>query len=155
LHGCGACGGIWLDNSSARRALETFDRKVSELSTRASSHATSQPAVDTRVSCPLCGKPMPRVRVAKTTIDLDTCNAHGTWFDRGELAAVLDALRPRPTPPDRPLIALPVDVPLDPREIPNFRAGTLTPGVAEAGLVAGGAFAVLAALATLAGGSKN
>jgi len=157
LLGCGGCGGIWLDNESAQRALATFDRKVGELSARAATNASAALAVEPRVACPMCRKAMPRVRVPKTAIDLDVCATHGTWFDRGELAQVLDALRPRPAPALAPPSKIPVidDRPLDPSEVPDFRAGTLTPGVAETGIVVGGAFAVLGALAALAGGSSK
>jgi Zn-finger nucleic acid-binding protein len=153
LEGCGECGGIWLENANAQRALQTFDRTLNTLSTQASAHAKREPAVTPRVSCPACNVPMGRTRVANTNIDLDTCAAHGTWFDRGELAAVLDALRPRPAAASSAPI---FDAkPLDPSEIPDFRKGTLTPDAADVGIIAGGAFAVLAGLAAIAGGGSK
>jgi Zn-finger nucleic acid-binding protein len=152
LEGCGECGGIWLENASARRALETFDRALNALSTQASTHAKREPAVTPRVSCPACATPMGRTRIASTNIDLDTCAAHGTWFDRGELAAVLDALRPRPAAASAPMFDM---KPLDPSEIPDFRKGTLTPDAVDVGIVAGGAFAILAGLAAIAGGGSK
>lgn len=151
LQGCGECGGIWLDNAGARRALETFDRTLGALSAQASTHAKREPAVTSRVNCPACSAPMGRTRITSTNIDLDTCAAHGTWFDRGELAAVLDALHPRPIA-KAPLLDT---KPLDPSEIPDFRAGTLTPDADTAGIVAGGAFAVLAGLVAIAGGGRK
>jgi len=137
LLGCGACGGIWLDNDGAQRAVKTLDQKIEEMSQRAASHATDRPALEPRIDCPVCKKRMPRVHVGRAAIALDICAAHGTWFDRGELETVMEALRPRAA--------------LQMIDVPDFRKGTMTPGADTAGLIAGGAFVVLGALATIAG----
>lgn len=41
--------------------------------------------------CPSCGNLMMRVRIG--TIILDSCAAHGTWFDRAELGGVVRLCR--------------------------------------------------------------
>lgn len=147
LLGCGDCAGIWLENASAQLALKTLDRRVTDLARRASARAQTAPSKDARVNCPDCKKPMPRV--ARSGVDLDVCMEHGTWFDRGELEIILNGLRvPPPIPP-----ALSAPAPLGSDEIPDFKAGTLTPDPVDAGLAIGGAFAVLGAI--LAAGSKS
>jgi Zn-finger nucleic acid-binding protein len=140
LLGCGECAGIWLDNESAQLALKSMDRRITELSQRASSHAHAAPAKDARIHCPACKKSMPRV--SRSGVDLDVCIEHGTWFDRGELVQIIEAMRPRAAPAPLHII----DVPLAPGEVPDFKAGTLTPDPVDAGLVIGGAFAVLGAI---------
>lgn len=40
--------------------------------------------------CPACDTPMARKNFGRTSgVIIDVCNAHGTWFDRGELPRVL------------------------------------------------------------------
>ena len=148
LLGCGECAGIWLDNTSARLALKTLDRRINELAARATAHALKSPARNIIVKCPACQKAMERTRTKAgvVEVDLDICAEHGTWFDRGELGLVLDGLRVVQAP-------LPLATPLAPSEIPDFKAGTLTPDPVDAGLVVGGAFAVLGAI--LAASSKS
>ncbi len=99
LHGCGACGGIWLGNEASKRIAEgASSPEVKALSDRASGHAHARP--DQRPSgmpCPMCRSPLMRVRAPRGSIELDVCAAHGTWFDRHELAGVMHALRsPQP-----------------------------------------------------------
>lgn len=44
--------------------------------------------------CPTCSQPMSRMNFGtRSGIVVDVCRAHGTWFDRGELDAVLDFVR--------------------------------------------------------------
>ncbi len=94
--GCGACGGIWLDNASARKVMSRYDEAVAELAQRASINAKVRPDVRAAVNCAECGAPMTRRQVAD--VELDFCGEHGTWFDAGELERVIEPLRPAPAP---------------------------------------------------------
>ena len=47
--------------------------------------------------CPACSAPMRRV-LARGFVEVDYCEPHGTWFDRGELNRVMDAYSPGPDP---------------------------------------------------------
>jgi Zn-finger nucleic acid-binding protein len=38
--------------------------------------------------CVVCGNPMRREHLERAGFDLDICDDHGMWFDRGELPAV-------------------------------------------------------------------
>jgi Zn-finger nucleic acid-binding protein len=91
--GCGLCGGIWLDNASAQRVMQHVDEAVVELAGRAAANAVKRPDVREIVKCPACSNAMERKRVTTSNIAIDLCHAHGTWFDAGELAAVIAAVQ--------------------------------------------------------------
>jgi hypothetical protein len=42
------------------------------------------------LTCPVCRTAMECVGLSETVHDVDVCKAHGTWFDRTELAAFMD-----------------------------------------------------------------
>jgi len=52
-------------------------------------------AADTRppVPCPVCRGAMQRHHVKVAGVDVDRCPAHGTFYDRGEVERVVEALR--------------------------------------------------------------
>lgn len=147
LEGCGRCGGVWLDNDSARRALGAKDESasVTELANRAGGRAKAA-SIDTSApaSCPSCRKLMARVRAPKGGVDLDVCVEHGTWFDRYELGLVLEAVHPH--------VIAPRAGSIDVGPIPDFRAGTGPSGL-DVAMVAGGVFTILGAVLS-AGDSK-
>ena len=43
-------------------------------------------------ACPVCAAPMSEVAVPNTTVKVDVCAAHGTFFDRLELASAYQAI---------------------------------------------------------------
>jgi Zn-finger nucleic acid-binding protein len=99
LLGCGQCGGVWLDNEASRRLVQGVDRDLTELSERVASHASVRADPSPKgLSCPACSQGMARTRVPGTTIDLDVCAPHGTWFDAHELKVVALAYAPLPAP---------------------------------------------------------
>ncbi len=134
--GCGLCGGIWLDNESARRVTAHFDQAVIELAGRASMNATARPDVRAPVACAVCRNPMTRTIATSANVEIDLRQAHGTWFYAGELAMALAALQaPVPTQ----------------MAAPNYEPIPVNDGVdwgGVAGNVAVGAFEVLAAILT-------
>lgn len=108
---CAACGGAWLDPATTRRLRDgvvgpnqatTADLAASaELAAAAresAARASREPRTAPVIGCPECGARMDRERIAGA-FELDTCSAHGSWFDRGELeqlAQVFEARRERP-----------------------------------------------------------
>jgi Zn-finger nucleic acid-binding protein len=60
----------------------------------------------TGAPCPECGRPLAGVPISRSTVIVDVCPKHGTWFEQGELKVLdevyreyreerLDATRPR------------------------------------------------------------
>lgn len=143
LLGCGLCGGIWLDNDSAKRVLATRDAGVAELAARAdarANRAATWPAI--AAACPSCRAPLAKTVDPRSQVELDLCALHGTFFDRYELGLVLRAWRQTPAQLARPT---------GPMTIPDFRQRDWDAGDGISGaLVAGGAFAIVGALLGLA-----
>lgn len=89
VHGCASCGGVWLDNMASQKLVSAVDPSVLSLADAASRMASMPfPPHEARPRCPVCRGDLQPVRVEAVGVALDTCNIHGTWFDRGELQAV-------------------------------------------------------------------
>ena len=86
-HDCRDCGGVWIDEAELRRVLEEL-----RIDPQAPIGPLTLEAGPLR--CPRCGKPMAveRTRGEEPTAQIDVCPDHGAWFDRGELAHVLERL---------------------------------------------------------------
>ena len=92
---CDGCGGIWLDQALGSRFSQAVEEKVTldvSKSARILGEAVAARAkfgsVDTapdRLPCVVCAQPLRRVHVERAHFDLDICDAHGIFFDRGEL----------------------------------------------------------------------
>jgi hypothetical protein len=76
-----------------------------ELAEQAGRNATVTPDADRPLRCPTCQQPLAHGEVPGTAVGIDSCAAHGTWFDRNALHLV--ALRFAKLPP--PLQARPED----------------------------------------------
>lgn len=90
LHGCSGCGGIWIDNASARKILYAPLMSFTILSQRAAKNAKGgvrQP----RPTCAACPAILDKTYVHE--IELDICGEHGTWFDALELSRLTTAIR--------------------------------------------------------------
>ncbi|MBI5535917.1 MAG: zf-TFIIB domain-containing protein [Deltaproteobacteria bacterium] len=150
MNGCGACGGLWLDNDGSRLVVAKVDNDVAELASRAEANATNE--VDTvagGLPCPVCQAVLKRVHVSKADLDLDICGAHGTWFDRGELQKVMNACGAQGLPKLPAWAPMAVAVP-DGKggyvaEANAWRSGSGMDGAAAA-IAVGGVFAVVGAL---------
>lgn len=89
VHGCASCGGVWLDNMASQKLVSAVDPSVLSLADAASRMASMPfPPHEARPRCPVCRGDLQPVRLEAVGVALDTCNLHGTWFDRGELQAV-------------------------------------------------------------------
>lgn len=84
---CTDCGGIWLDSGELELLLEDSG-KSNELLNLFSEDKNSK---EKKLKCPICSKKMKKVLVGeKELILIDQCkNAHGLWFDKGELYDIL------------------------------------------------------------------
>lgn len=93
---CPECHGIWLDAAAVERLVKER-RQVSTQAVlgmggpEAGSANPSHPPGRVYVKCPECDTIMNRTNFAKRSgIIIDTCKAHGTWFDADELPRVVD-----------------------------------------------------------------
>jgi Zn-finger nucleic acid-binding protein len=88
---CAACGGAWLGPDAAVHVMQGLrdpvDAELARASTAATRSAHEAPRDTGTRSCPSCSGRMDRLVFG--TIIVDTCVAHGTWFDRGELEGVV------------------------------------------------------------------
>jgi len=90
LSACGGCGGIWIDNASARRVLADPEPIFAEMATRAGTNAQARSTETKERICPACPSVLDKTRVHG--IELDVCPDHGTWFDAFELAMLVRVL---------------------------------------------------------------
>jgi Zn-finger nucleic acid-binding protein len=99
--GCGRCGGVWLDGAGCRAIMQGAGEELVELAERAGRRATVAPDSARPPCCPTCEQPLTRGEVPGTAVAIDSCAAHGTWFDRNALRLV--ALRFAKLPPPLPV----------------------------------------------------
>jgi Zn-finger nucleic acid-binding protein len=96
LQECSRCEGLWVDKAAFERICTTQETHGAALG-RASAAKGLRPdaARDIRyVPCPECGKLMNRVNFANCSgVIIDACKNHGTWFDRDELARIVEFIR--------------------------------------------------------------
>jgi Zn-finger nucleic acid-binding protein len=92
-YACNDCGGIWLDSETTTRVEATLDTRTIQVGEIAS-ELSQNPAPPHEASppCPLCLNPMRTYVVPGTDVEVDACDAHGTWFDRGELQTLIREL---------------------------------------------------------------
>ena len=97
VHGCGRCGGVWVDHEASRLAIERRDSEVLSLAERASRHSNTP--IDTRptsLACPACSAPLVRPGpVTSSAVDVlevvgDAVYVGGTLVDLGSM--VFDVL---------------------------------------------------------------
>jgi Zn-finger nucleic acid-binding protein len=97
--GCRGCGGTWIENETMTRVIYALEPSSIEVGDDAAKmarmpfppHAASPP-------CPTCHTPMRTEILAGTDVEVDVCEAHGTWLDRGELQTVVQELMARQAP---------------------------------------------------------
>ena len=85
---CLQCGGIWLDSNELELLLDNpaevaaFHKQLAD-----------NDGVASKKKCPICRKRMQVITTGgENKISIDLCrNHHGLWFDRGELAQVIEA----------------------------------------------------------------
>lgn len=87
LHGCGVCGGIWLDNAATRAVVDQGPLLIAQLALRAANNASVACAPRSGGLCPVCAGRFQRAH--SMDVVLDVCAAHGTWFDAAELSTLI------------------------------------------------------------------
>lgn len=96
LDDCAACGGVYLDAAAVERLIADRQQARAEAVLgvyRGSPRVADHTARGDRlyVKCPDCRTTMNRKQFARTAgVVVDVCRGHGTWFDSGELAAVVE-----------------------------------------------------------------
>jgi Zn-finger nucleic acid-binding protein len=87
---CGACDGVWLDQSAFEQVCTNSEARAAILQGVA---VPLRPATEPHVKyrpCVRCGKMMNRVNFAKLSGTIvDVCRGHGTFLDAGELQALV------------------------------------------------------------------
>lgn len=87
---CMRCTGLFVEHA----VVEHITRRKADqagLRLRAISAAPTEPETTAYLSCPRCAKHMTRRSFAERSgVILDYCAEHGVWFDRDELARVLE-----------------------------------------------------------------
>lgn len=91
LDECPGCQGVWVDLAALERILdERRQVRAEAILGRPASTAVAEPGVS-YIRCPDCAALMNRRLFARGAgIIVDLCPSHGTWFDGGELPAVIE-----------------------------------------------------------------
>lgn len=90
---CTNCLGLFLDHVAIRRVIEdrARGRATALLGALPKHESGMQTGQRMYVKCPRCRSVMNRRLFATGTgVIVDVCRAHGTFFDRGELPAILE-----------------------------------------------------------------
>jgi Zn-finger nucleic acid-binding protein len=91
FHGCERCGGVFLDPTAVTHAENVNDEDLVNTARRiVGAVLRGRPDLSLQVSCPVCQQPMRRSPILGGS-RVDVCDAHGTWFDRGELGELVQA----------------------------------------------------------------
>lgn len=78
LQGCGACGGVWMDEPSSRRLVAEPSEEAVRLANLAAHNAKRPVSVEATLSCPVCTEPMKHHDFPNAGLRLDVCAAEGT-----------------------------------------------------------------------------
>ncbi|HEY5946048.1 MAG TPA: zf-TFIIB domain-containing protein [Kofleriaceae bacterium] len=92
---CTACHGMFLDQTAIHRVLDEEDYTRAE-ALLANTPAKARPFTGGRmyIKCPTCSTVMNRKLFATGSgVIVDVCKSHGTFFDAGELPAIIDFVR--------------------------------------------------------------
>lgn len=92
-HECPECAGVFLDENAIGLVLQDHDNKRARAVAASLPRGVSPaPPQDGKlyVKCPICSTMMNRKQFAGAKIIIDVCRNHGTFFDAGELPAIMD-----------------------------------------------------------------
>ena len=95
---CTGCQGLFLDDVAIGRVLDDEDQSRAEAVLaalpRVAHHALPATGARMYIKCPICTTVMNRKLFATGSgVVVDVCKAHGTYFDAGELPAIIDFVR--------------------------------------------------------------
>jgi Zn-finger nucleic acid-binding protein len=90
---CAHCNGVFIDTVAVERVINDANRRAPALLAAlptADVHVVPKPGEKFYVKCPMCHELMNRRQFASgAQIVVDVCKNHGTFFDVGELPAIL------------------------------------------------------------------
>jgi Zn-finger nucleic acid-binding protein len=98
LDACGGCGGVWVDNKLGAQIARIGNSVAQSVAGIVDARAQQRVDLAAAIVCPECAQPLARTVVPgnmRRPLEIDCCNTHGTWFDRGELASLLIAVEQR------------------------------------------------------------
>lgn len=95
---CALCGGLWMSAEAFDKICADREQQSAILGAasfgRGEPHARPEQSKVRYVPCPRCGQLMNRVNFAQCSgVVVDICKGHGTWFDRDELARIVEFIR--------------------------------------------------------------
>jgi Zn-finger nucleic acid-binding protein len=96
LRECKDCDGLWVDVASFEQICADREQQSAVLGAAhfAAEHRAVAESRVRYVPCPECGQLMNRVNFARCSgVVVDVCKGHGTWFDRDELAEIVEFIR--------------------------------------------------------------
>ena len=92
IHQCCKCGGVWLEHerfANLAAAHEEHGKAMAATGARPAAPAIRTQSAQYR-PCPACKQLMNRFNFGRASgVILDSCKAHGLWFDRDELKRVM------------------------------------------------------------------
>lgn len=92
---CGKCSGLWIDSQSFSQVCSDRE-KLAGLPDWFMKPARTKFVEEAPkyLACPVCMQLMNRYNFARVSgIIIDICRKHGVWFDRDELARIVDFIR--------------------------------------------------------------
>lgn len=97
VHECDNCHGLWVDTSVFEQICTDRERQSAALGHASENFRPGDRPFDANYRyrpCPACAQLMHRINFAKCSgVVVDTCRAHGTWFDRDELQHIVEFIR--------------------------------------------------------------
>jgi Zn-finger nucleic acid-binding protein len=93
IHECGKCEGLFLDQATMRQVIDERERAAPFLAAlpRREIRIMPRPGEKMYLKCPTCRTVMNRKQFATGSgVVIDVCKQHGTFFDVGELPAIID-----------------------------------------------------------------
>lgn len=92
LRVCKPCGGAWVDPTTLERLRNERDSSLADVARRAVGLLAPRNQDRRRVmACPECREPLQRLPFGQDFEAYDVCEAHGAFFDFGELGAFIAA----------------------------------------------------------------
>ncbi|HEY6253470.1 MAG TPA: zf-TFIIB domain-containing protein [Candidatus Angelobacter sp.] len=91
---CPQCVGLWLDPETLRRICTQQEKQAAILAHAPRPDAPHATIPIRYVPCPVCHQLMNRVNFARaSSVIVDVCKPHGTWFDQDELRLTVEFIR--------------------------------------------------------------
>ena len=96
LRECARCEGLWVDRDTLEKVYSNKEQQTGILGVAAPWKNASASSLEKvrYLPCPECRQLMLRVNFARcSSVIVDVCKAHGTWFDKDELRRVVEFIQ--------------------------------------------------------------